>query len=303
MAKQLKQKNYWYGLGRQHIEIPKAILKSRVQNNTLMSPLFVSSLGYYPKAKGHMTYRKSNLAENILFYCEDGSGWCKIEDKKFVINPNEFFMLPQNLEHSYGSDPENPWSVYWMHIGGEALPYFNKLHAVQKYGKPFHIKNNGDILSVYSKMYKALELGYSTDNLIFVNMTLYHFLTLFIYNARHYPVNNTEKTDCVDTAILHMKTHINENISLEELSRLSNYSSSRFCSLFKQKTGYAPIDYFIQMKMQKASQELDFTDRHIKDIALSMGFDDPYYFSKRFRKAIGLSPQKYRQMRKPPGGN
>ena len=250
-----------------------------------------------------MTYRKSNLSENILFYCEDGSGWCKIEDKKFDINPNEFFMLPQNLEHSYGSDPDNPWSVYWMHIGGDALPYFNKLHAVQKLGKPFQIKNNGDILSVYSKMYKALELGYSTDNLIFVNMTLYHFLTLFIYNARHYPVSNTDKTDCVDTAILHMKTHINENISLDELSKLSNYSASRFCSLFKQKTGYAPIDYFIQMKMQKASQELDFTDRHIKDIALSMGFDDPYYFSKRFRKAIGVSPQKYRQMRKPPADN
>jgi AraC-like DNA-binding protein len=52
------------------------------------------------------------------------------------------------------------------------------------------------------------------------------------------------------------------------------------------------------MKMQKASQQLDFTDRSIKDIALSMGFDDPYYFSKRFRKVIGVSPQKYRLLKK-----
>jgi len=67
--------------------------------------------------------------------------------------------------------------------------------------------------------------------------------------------------------------------------------------LFKQKTGYPPIDYFIQMKMQKATQQLDFSDRSIKDIALSMGFDDPYYFSKRFRKVIGVSPQKYRLLK------
>ena len=69
-------------------------------------------------------------------------------------------------------------------------------------------------------------------------------------------------------------------------------------SLFKQKTGYAPIDYFIQMKMQKASQQLDFTDHSVKDIAMSMGFDDPYYFSKRFRKIIGLSPKQYRSLKK-----
>ena len=95
-----------------------------------------------------------------------------------------------------------------------------------------------------------------------------------------------------------MQSHINDNISLNELCKHYNYSSSRFCSLFKQKTGYAPIDYFIQMKMQKASQQLDFSDRSIKDIALTMGFDDPYYFSKRFRKVIGLSPQKYRMRKK-----
>ena len=52
------------------------------------------------------------------------------------------------------------------------------------------------------------------------------------------------------------------------------------------------------MKMQKASQQLDFTDHSVKDIAMSMGFDDPYYFSKRFRKIIGMSPKQYRSLKK-----
>ncbi len=296
--KELPQKNYWYGLGRQHIEIPKNILKTKVQNNPLMSQLFICSLGYYPNAKGHFTYRKNGFADNILFYCVDGYGWCKIGDKKIEIQPNEFFILPKNVEHSYGSSVENPWSVYWMHFGGDALPYLNQLQVLQKHAKAFHIKDNGDILAVYSKIFKTLELGYSIDNLIFVNMTLHHFLTLFLYNAKHYPVSHSNKTDCVDSAILFMQANINENIGLNELCKNYNYSTSRFCSLFKQKTGYAPIDYFIQMKMQKASQELDFTDRSIKDIALTMGFDDPYYFSKRFKKVIGVSPQKYRLRKK-----
>jgi AraC family transcriptional regulator, arabinose operon regulatory protein len=297
--KEGSHKNIWYGLGRQRIEIPKTVLKSKIQFNTLLNQLYVCSLGYYPNAKGHYTYRKKGLPENFLFYCVDGNGWYKIGDKKSEVGPNQFFILPQNVEHAYGSSEDNPWTIYWIHYGGESLPQLNGLQAVQKHFKPAYIKNSGEILTTFSRMYKALELGYSTDNLIFANLCFPHFLSLFIYNSKQTTVaTSTEKMDCVDSAILYMQEHINENITLQELSNHYNYSASRFSSLFKQKTGYAPIDYFIQMKMQKASQQLDFTTSSVKDIALSMGFDDPYYFSKRFRKIIGLSPKQYRTQKK-----
>jgi AraC-like DNA-binding protein len=109
-------------------------------------------------------------------------------------------------------------------------------------------------------------------------MCLSHFISLFIYNQKHFAVTATDKVDSIDSAILYMQEHINENITFSQLSSRYNYSPSRFSSLFRQRTGYAPIDYFIQMKRQKASQQLDFTDKSVKDIALSMGFEDPYYF-------------------------
>ena len=290
-------KNIWHGLGRQRIELPKSVLKSRVQNNPCLSQLYICGLGYYPKAAGHYTYRKKGLPENFLFYCVDGYGWYKLGDKQYKVGPNEFFILPANVEHAYGSQENNPWSIYWIHFGGEGLAYFNSIPAVQDHFKPQYVKSNNDLFSLFSKMYSALELGYSIDNLIYANMCLSHFISLFIYNNRHYAIS-TKKTDCIDSAILFMQEHIDENISLNELSSHYNYSPSRFSNLFKQKTGYAPIDYFIQMKMQKASQQLDFTDRSVKDVALSLGFDDPYYFSRRFSKIIGMSPTKYRSVKK-----
>jgi len=289
-------KNIWYGAGRQRIEIPKTILKSRVNSNPLLRHLHIYSIGYYPKAKDHYTYRKKGLPENFLFYCVSGHGWYEINNQHYEVAPNEFFILPQNVQHSYGSSAENPWSIYWIHFGGDSLPQLNKVQAVQKHFKPFYIKNNGDIIPLFSKIYKTLELGYSIDNLLFANMCLSQFLTLFIYNSRHYEAAASDKADCVDSAILFMQEHIKDNISLNELSKQYNYSVSRFSNLFKQKTGYAPIDYFVQMKMQKACQQLDFTNRSVKDIAFSMGFDDPYYFSKRFKIIIGMSPKKYRMM-------
>jgi len=290
-------KNIWYGLGRQRIEIPKPVLKARVTNNTLLKQLYVCSLGYYPKAKAHYTSRKKGLPENFLFYCVDGAGWYKIGDKEYKVGANEFFILPQNVAHAYGSSPNDPWSIYWIHFGGEQLPYFNTLHTIQTHFKPFYIKGSDAIFSGFSKIYKTLELGYSIDNLIFANMCLLHFISLFIYNSKHF-VLKQDKVNCIESAILFMQDHLDENIALNELSNQYNYSTSRFSNLFKQQTGYAPIDYFIQMKMQKATQQLDFTDHSVKEIAFSMGFDDPHYFSRRFTKVIGMSPTKYRSIKK-----
>jgi len=294
--KEGSHKNIWYGVGRQRIEIPRTILKSRVLSNSLLKHLHICSIGYYPKAKDHYTYRKKGLPENFIFYCVDGNGWYQIGDQKYNVGPNEFFILPQNTEHAYGSSIDHPWTIYWIHFGGDSLPQLNKMQVVQTHFKPFYIKNNGDILPLFSKIYKTLQLGYSIDNLLFANMCLSQFLTLFIYNARHYESVASDKADCVDSAILYMQEHINESISLNNLSSQFHYSVSRFSNLFKQKTGYAPIDYFVQMKMQKACQQLDFTGSSVKEIAFSMGFDDPYYFSKRFRTIIGMSPKKYRAM-------
>lgn len=263
----------------------------------MLKHLYISSIGYYPKAREHYTYRKKGLPGNFIFYCVDGHGWYKIDNQRYEVGPNEFFILPQNKEHAYGNDAEHPWSIYWIHFAGDALEAFNKTLSIQKYFKPFHIKNNAETFSVFNRIYKTLQLGYSIDNLLFANMCFTHFITLFVYNARYSENREVGEPDCVDKAILHMQQHLDENISLNDLSKQYNYSVSRFSNLFKQKTGYAPIDYFLQMKMQKACQQLNFSNRSIKDIAFGLGFDDPYYFSKRFRKNIGMSPKKYRSLR------
>jgi AraC family transcriptional regulator of arabinose operon len=291
-------KNIWYGIGRQRIEIPKSVLNSLVTKNEFMNNMYLHGLGYYPKAEGHYTYRKKGLKENFLFYCVDGAGFYKIKDKTYKVNANEFFFLPQNVEHAYGSNLDDPWTIYWIHFGGDGLTAFNSMHIIEKHFEPTYIKSNDQIFALFDKMYKTLELGYSYENLLFVNMCLSQFISYFIHNSKHFASKSIETNDCVDKAILYMQENIQKNISLQQLSSVYNYSPSRFSALFKQKTGYAPIDYFIQMKMQRASQKLDLSNDSVKAIAIEMGFDDPYYFTRRFTKIIGVSPTKYRSMQK-----
>lgn len=291
-------KNIWHGKGRQRIEIPKSILKTFVLPNKLASNFFIGSLGYYPQAAGHYTARKKGLPENLLIYCADGNGWFRIRNKKYNVQPSEFFILPRNTEHSYGSDDNNPWSIYWLHFGGTQLPDFNKLPAVMSAFAPTQIRGREEIITAFNKLYHALSMGYSINNLLFANLCVPHFLSLFIYNTQHFYESPALNSNVIDLAVQYMNKHVDKNISLPELSASYNYSTSRFSSLFKDRTGFAPIDYFLHMKVQKATQLLDFTEKSVKEIAGELGFDDPYYFSRLFKKIMALSPTDFREHRR-----
>ena len=136
--KEGSHKNIWYGAGRQRIEIPRTVLRSGIHGNSFLRSLHIRSIGYYPKAKDHYTYRKKGLPENFLFYCVDGHGSYSLAGQDYEVGPNEFFILPQNVEHAYGSNADHPWSIYWIHFGGESLKELNATLAFQKHFKPFY---------------------------------------------------------------------------------------------------------------------------------------------------------------------
>jgi len=66
---------------------------------------------------------------------------------------------------------------------------------------------------------------------------------------------------------------------------------------FKQLTGHTPIQHFIHLKMQHACRLLDTTHEPVKRIAAQVGYDDPHYFSRLFKRVLGVAPQQYRQHR------
>jgi YesN/AraC family two-component response regulator len=63
----------------------------------------------------------------------------------------------------------------------------------------------------------------------------------------------------------------------------------------KMRPGYSPKDYFIHLKVQRACGLLSRSDKTIHEIAYEMRYSDPYYFSRLFKKVIGISPRRYRE--------
>jgi AraC-like DNA-binding protein len=128
-------------------------------------------------------------------------------------------------------------------------------------------------------------------------MCLWHYLTTFMYNDKYDTAGQLSYKDEINISIDYMRSNINKTMLLEEIASSANLSASHYSFLFKKKTGFSPIEYFNHLKMQQACQYLLFTNLRIKNIALKLGMEDPYYFTRMFTKVMGISPKSYREKR------
>ncbi len=110
------------------------------------------------------------------------------------------------------------------------------------------------------------------------------------------PTNN-HRLDC-DAIIEFMHSRLSESVRLEEFANQAGLSVSYFSELFREQVHQSPLSYFTQLKIRAACRLLDLTDKPIKVVAVETGYSDPYYFSRVFKKVMGLSPEKYRAIKK-----
>ncbi|ANY66649.1 AraC family transcriptional regulator [Paenibacillus sp. BIHB 4019] len=99
----------------------------------------------------------------------------------------------------------------------------------------------------------------------------------------------------IEEAVSYINGHYMDPLTLDELSELHAMSPKRFSYFFHKYTGFRPIDYVIHYRMERASELLKIGEFPIGDIAGSVGYSNPLYFSRIFKKKFGLSPSAYSQ--------
>ena len=106
----------------------------------------------------------------------------------------------------------------------------------------------------------------------------------------------TAKSQYLNRVITYMRDHLQENLTLTRIAREAGLSESYLNAVFKECVKCAPMDYYSNMKMDKACYLLCNTDMHIYQVAQYLGYDNQYYFSRAFKKVLGVPPKKYKEM-------
>lgn len=100
--------------------------------------------------------------------------------------------------------------------------------------------------------------------------------------------------DLVEQAMEYMNRHYRKKFSIPNLSRMYGLSSKQFAYLFQKHAHMSPNEYLISQRMNHAKKLLSTTTFSIAEISDRIGYSDPYYFSKLFKKRTGISPSTLR---------
>jgi AraC-like DNA-binding protein len=283
--------------GQKLISVPQYLWKNAYRMHPELFQLYVSHIGYFPKAEGHFRQRKNGCQDNILIYCLQGRGYFMIGPKRYELVPNQFIHVPATVQPlRYWADNKDPWSIYWVHYSGERIDQFNQSLDIRLNTGVQQIPFNEKGLDIWDSIYQSLELGYSMDNLSNASLCLYHLIATFCFPDKHTRRETAYGTDMVSQTILNMKSNLSGKLTVQDMSEKVGLSSSHFTRLFRKSTGISPIDYFIHLKMQRACQLLFAKGKKIKAVADDLGYQDQFYFSRVFKKNMGVSPEQYRMV-------
>lgn len=286
--------------GERLIVLPLAFLEL-IKDDPLTNDLFLHSMGHIAHAKHHRIERPEGLSEYMFLYCTWGRGSVKVRNEEFTLSANQFIVLPAGVPCVYGADNDDPWTIYWMAFSGSKAHIYAK--AMNKVGAapPSVYSRIEQRTELFESIYSMLCGGASIDKLNFANIQMANFLASFMYKEllADTPANTSVTTDHIHSMVNKVTHFMSENIerrlTLKQIANYAGYSESYFYRRFIKETGYSPIDYFIHMKMNKASIYLIKTSLSVNQIAAKLGFNSPDFFSRTFKRIIGISASEFRK--------
>lgn len=255
--------------------------------------IYISATGYYHKPTDHKITREAGDITNeaIIIYCVKGEGWVEILGDSKIILPGNFLFCDKSTAHSYGSNPDNPWCIYWAHFGGAFVEYF----ATQ-----LNLNNQVGIRSIYD----STQVIQTMDQILhLLNQGLNHLNRLASYSYLKTTLLNTiilsqnhpnSSKELSEKAIFYMKENLRLPLSLDALASHCNLSKYHFLRLFKKQTGLTPIYYFNKLKIEQSKILLLTTNKSIGEISRILNFNTAFYFSEVFKQHTSISPRDYR---------
>jgi AraC-like DNA-binding protein len=231
--------------------------------------------------------------EVIFFYCIKGRGWCEIEGKRYEIMPGQLFVMPARLERIYATYAERSWSLIWIQLAEvNSSTYASKPSLDPRTIGPGPNEKR-EMLALFQEVMQALEMP-CAQRLEQVSQRAMRLLDSIISSQRESCQIETDAVGRIGRTIEYMKEHLNESLRAATLAGVANMSLPHYFAQFKRVIGSSPIDYLIKLRMEHARRLLAETSWSVKEVAVSLGYDDPLYFSRVFKSINQTAPSDFR---------
>ena len=227
----------------------------------------------------------------LLHYIVSGRGSYETEGRTFVLEAGQAFLAQPDIPIYYRADEETPWEYYWVGFSGAAAPLllaqtpFTRQHPVCMPAAGERLRRG--LLDIY----KARGGDYPAA----VRMAGYLQAALGTLMESGAKQGEEPMADYARRGAAFLQQNYSRTISVEDAARQVGVSRSYLYRAFQAEFGCSPSAYLTRYRMQRAKQLLRHSALPISMVAVSVGFEDPLYFSRVFRGETGFSPTEYRK--------
>ena len=242
------------------------------------------------------TWRPKGRVDWQLVYICAGEGHFILDGKEVIVPAGNMVLYqPKQEQHYYflGSARARYWFV---HFTGRQVRNILRRYEIPLDGYILHTGISYEYEDLFRQMRDELiecPWGYEESLTYLFRELLIHMRRRMLEKA---PKVSGLVQEEIDRAKIYFRDHYNEDISIEAYAVSRNMSTSWFGKSFAEAVGESPKKYLTGLRIRNAQVLLETTDGTIAEIAHIVGYDNPLYFSRVFRNAAGLSPQKYRRV-------
>lgn len=233
-----------------------------------------------------------------FYYFLGGSGKLIIGGDTFFPKPEQLYLIPANVRHSYSHDPADPVYKYWCHFD-------------LSFRETISLRYNRDTLFVSlpkervappfdSLVHAGAAPG--IGSILEEKAALLTILSLFMEKSDLSLLLPIQKDDFANTLTSYMNSRLSAQVTLEELAGVAHLHPNYFIKVFRKYFNIPPLEYMNILRLDHAAWLLaSEPDSTIDEVAEECGFHDYRYFGRSFKKRYGLTPSAYRKTGLPKG--
>lgn len=262
----------------------------------------ISSIGYEKRKsqdyhldeKEHRSFAGIDIEKYIFQYTLSGNGLLEIGSKQYQLSSGTGFFIRYPSDASYYlPDKAEDWEFIFITLHGkQAAKCWEKI--IEKYGQVLEIPSNSSIVQELFNILKETKEK-EIDNPYTLSKKAYSFIMeCYAYFKRKSDLA-LEIPKNIEESLNFIYNSYDKPISLDEIAQASGISKYHFIKKFKESMNVTPNQFLMKYRIRKAMEGLQRTDKSIKAIALSVGFNDANYFSKVFKSLVGTSPGEFRE--------
>lgn len=263
-------------------------------------PPDVLSTGWYRKEFGYFVHRSKGTRDWQMIYTLSGTGIVEDLPHVYECREGDLVLIPPGTMHEYYTAEGEIWEEIWCHF--TPRPSFYSWLALSK-------DNRGVLYLPLGQTETKQRVEQALKRLILYNSAeegpLFQELAINALEEAILLVSThqwREETARLDPRIQMVVNDLMQNFSkpfhLNEFAQRACLSPSRLSHLFKEQVGQSISEMLLKYRLKQAARLMRYTAKSIEEICLSVGFNSPPFFSRKFKEYYGMSPAVYKKQYK-----